>query len=95
MARYINCRKGLHNYSSACEAGGGIARRSCFECGQVQIDLSGTAGVSDTDLFTETKLASIFEVEALLAKVASAPAEVRRAFGEAPTRRRRPARASG
>ncbi len=95
MARIINCKKGLHNYSSAGEVGGGIARRSCFECGQVQIDLSGSAGVADTDLFTETKLASIFEVEALLAKVATAPVEVRRAFGEAPARRRRPARAAG
>jgi len=95
MARLINCRKGLHDYSPVGMAGGGIARRSCYECGNVQIDLSDVSVNIATDLFSETKLASIFEVEALLAKVADAPIQVERSFGQAPARRRRPARAAG
>ena len=63
MARYVNCRRGLHNYSPVGGVGGGIARRTCFVCGNVQIDLGEVPVVTETDLFTETKLASIFEVE--------------------------------
>jgi hypothetical protein len=95
MARFVNCKKGLHSYSPIGRVGGGIARRTCSVCGNVQIDLSEVAAVNSTDLFTEPKLASMFEVEALLAKVGSAPVAAARSFGEAPARRRRPARAAG
>lgn len=95
MARSVNCKKGLHNYSPIGKVGGGIARRSCSVCRNVQIDLSEVAAVNSTELFTEPKLASMFEVEALLAKVGSAPISTARSFGEAPARRRRPARATG
>lgn len=95
MARYVNCKKGLHNYSPVRKVGGGIARRSCFICGNVQIDLSELPVVADTDLFTETKLASIFEVEALLAKVGSTPVQAKQTFGVAPAKRRRSARVTG
>jgi hypothetical protein len=93
MARYTDCRKGIHSYSSPGEIGGGIGRRICSDCGLVQIDLSNDAQVGGTDLFTEPKLATMFQVEALLAQVTE---EVRqRSFGEAPSTRRRPARAFG
>ncbi len=95
MARLVNCKKGLHNYSPIGKVGGGIARRSCSVCGHVQIDLSEVTAVNSTELFTQPKLASMFEVEALLAKVGSAPISTARSFGEAPARRRRPARAAG
>lgn len=95
MARYVNCKKGLHNYSPVGGVGGGIARRTCFVCGNVQLDLKEVPVVIDTDLFTETKLASIFEVEALLAKLGNVPVQTTRTFGVAPSKRRRPARATG
>lgn len=95
MARYVNCRKGLHSYSPIRNVGGGIARRSCSVCGNVQIDISEVSVVGDTDLFTEPKLASMFEVEALLAKVGDGRVTTGRSFGEAPMGRRRPATAAG
>jgi len=95
MARYVNCKKGMHNYSPVGKIGGGIARRTCSVCGVVQIDLSGAGGLSDTGLFVEPKLATMFKVEALLAKVANEPASPSRSFGQAPAGRRRPARAFG
>ncbi len=95
MARYVSCKKGLHTYSPIGNVGGGIARRSCSVCGIVQIDISEVSAVGDTDLFTEPKLASMFEVEALLAKVGDGQVSTGRSFGEAPTMRRRPARATG
>ena len=95
MARYNNCRKGLHRYSSAGEIGGGIARRACSECGMVQIDLSGTDQQNDTNFFTEPKLATMFQVEALLAKVGEEYVPPARSFGEPPPGRRRPAKAFG
>ena len=95
MARYLNCKKGMHSYSPAGGVGGGIARRSCSVCGFVQIDIRDTEMVSDTDLFTEPKLATMFTVEAILAKVSEDFATSRRSFGEAPAGRRRPAKAFG
>lgn len=95
MARYGDCRKGMHRYTPTVEIGGGIARRTCSVCGFVQIDLNNAEVVSDTELFTEPKLATMFKVEALLAKVGDQPAASGRSFGEAPARRRRPARAFG
>ena len=95
MARYVNCKKGLHNYSPVGGVGGGIARRSCFVCGNVQIDLNDVPVVTETDLFTETKLASIFEVEALLANLGNVPVQPTQTFGVAPAKRRRPAQATG
>ena len=94
MARYVNCKRGLHNYSpvGVVEGSPGGTR---FVCGNVQIDLNEVPVVTETDLFTETKLASIFEVEALLAKLGNAPVETTRTFGVAPAKRRRPARATG
>lgn len=94
MARNVKCKKGLHNYSPVVGVGGGIARRTCSICGNVQIDLNELPVVIDTDLFTETKLASIFEVEALLAKLGNVPVQTTQKFGVAPTKRRRPARAT-
>jgi len=93
MARHVNCRRGLHHYSRSREIGAGIARRICSECGLVQIDLCDQENVAGTDLFTEPKLATMFEVEALLAQVSEEPRP--RSFGEAPAKRRRPARAFG
>jgi hypothetical protein len=61
----------------------------------VQIDISEVSVVGDTDLFTEPKLASMFEVEALLAKVGDGRVSTGRSFGEAPMGRRRPATAAG
>ena len=94
MARYVNCKKGLHMYSPLRNVGGGIARRSCSVCGSVQIDIGEVSEGGATDLFTEPKLASMFEVEALLATVVE-PVSTGRSFGEAPMMRRRPARAAG
>lgn len=85
----------MHQYSPTMEAGGGIARRTCGECGYVQIDLGVADTLRDTDLFTEPKLATMFKVEALLAKVGEEPVSPRRSFGEAPANRRRPAKAFG
>jgi hypothetical protein len=95
VARYINCKKGLHSYSPVGNIGGGIARRSCSACGVVQIDLSDGSALHDANLFSEPKLATMFTVEALLAKVTEAPVLPGRSFGEAPLGRRRPARATG
>ena len=95
MARLVNCKKGLHDYSPIGKVGGGIARRTCSACGNVQIDLSDVGAVQSTELYTETKLASMFEVQVLLAKVGNAPVAPARSFGEAPARRRRPVRAAG
>lgn len=95
MARLNDCKKGTHRYSETGEIGGGIARRTCAECGMVQIDLSGTDRWGDSSLFTEPKLATMFQVEALLAKVGEENLTPRRSFGEAPAGRRRPARAFG
>ena len=92
MGRYINCKKGLHNYSSIGKVGGGIARRTCLVCGMVQINLNESEMVRDPNLFSEPKLATMFKVEALLAKVGEAALSPRRSFGEAPAGRRRPAR---
>lgn len=94
VARYINCKKGLHNYSRIGKVGGGIARRTCSVCGIVQIDLHQAETISDPNLFTDPKLATMFEVEALLAKVVDAPISTGRSFGEAPVGRRRPASTS-
>jgi hypothetical protein len=85
----------MHDYSAAGGVGGGIARRSCSVCGFVQIDIRDTEMVSDTDLFTEPKLATMFTVEALLAKVSEEFVTSSRSFGEAPAGRRRPAKAFG
>lgn len=93
MAREVNCRKGLHQYSPARDVGAGIARRVCTECGLVQIDLNGHEQISTTELFQEPKLATMFEVEALLAQVGDAV--TRSTFGEPPAGRRRPAGAFG
>jgi hypothetical protein len=95
MARSNHCKKGMHRYSDPGEIGGGIARRTCVECGMVQIDLSGTGRRGDTNLFTEPKLATMFQVEALLAKVGPEIVTPSRSFGEAPAGRRRPAGAFG
>lgn len=95
MARLNDCKKGMHRYSKTGEIGGGIARRTCTECGMVQIDLSGTDRWGDSSLFTEPKLATMFQVEALLAKVHQEIQPPSRSFGEAPAGRRRPARAFG
>ena len=95
MARLNDCKKGMHRYSKTGEIGGGIARRTCVECGMVQIDLSGTDRWGDSSLFTEPKLATMFQVEALLAKVHQEIQPPSRSFGEAPAGRRRPARAFG
>ena len=95
MARYSNCRKGMHRYSRAGEIGGGIARRTCPDCGIVQIDLSSVDQSVDTDLFTEPTLATMFQVEALLAKIQDDVPSPGRSFGEAPAGRRRPVRALG
>lgn len=95
MARSNDCKKGVHRYSKAGQIGGGIARRSCVECGMVQIDLSGTDRWGDSSLFTEPKLATMFQVEALLARVGEEKLTPSRSFGEAPAGRRRPARAFG
>lgn len=95
MARYVNCKKGLHNYSPVGGVGGGLARRICFICGNVQIDLRDVPVVTNAELFTETKLATIFEVEALLANVGNVPVQSPRKFGVAPAKRRQPARATG
>ena len=95
MARSNDCKKGMHRYSKAGEIGGGIARRSCVECGMVQIDLSGTDRWGDSSLFTEPKLATMFQVEVLLAKVGEERFTPSRSFGEAPAGRRRPAGAFG
>jgi hypothetical protein len=59
----------------------------------VQIDLSGHEQISTTELFGEPKLATMFEVEALLAQVGDAA--TRSSFGEPPAVRRRPAGAFG
>ena len=93
MARYTNCKKGVHRYSSTRAVGGGIARRICSDCGLVQIDLSDEPNVGDTDLFTEPKLATMFEIEALLAHVADAA--TRGSFGGSSDEIPRPARAFG
>lgn len=95
MARLNDCKKGMHRYSKTGEIGGGIVRRTCTECGMVQIDLSGTDRWGDSSLFTEPKLATMFQVEALLAKVHQEIQPPSRSFGEAPAGRRRPARAFG
>ena len=95
MARLNDCKKGMHRYSKTGEIGGGIARRTCVECGLVQIDLNGTDRWGDSSLFTEPKLATMFQVEALLAKVGEEKLTPRTSFGEAPAGRRRPARAFG
>jgi hypothetical protein len=95
MARYSNCKKGMHRYSRAGEIGGGIARRTCSNCGIVQIDLSSAERSTETDLFTEPTLATMFQVEALLAKVHEEVPPPSRSFGEAPAGRRRPAGAFG
>jgi hypothetical protein len=93
MPKYVDCKKGLHRYSPAGQIGGGIARRTCSLCRVVQIDLSDGSAVSDTNLFTGPKLATMFEVEALLAKVGDKPVMLGRSFGDVPAGKRRPARA--
>jgi len=95
VARYVSCKKGLHDYSQVSSIGGGIARRTCSVCGVVQIDLRDESTVSDSNLFTEPKLATMFRVEALLAKVGEESKAERRQFGQTPSRRRRPVRAFG
>ena len=95
MVRHVDCRKGMHAYSSTGAGGGWIARRTCAACGFVQIDLSEADTLGDTDLFTEPKMATMFKVEALLAEASEVPVTHSRSFGEAPTRRRRPATATG
>ncbi len=95
MAQNGNCKRGLHRYSSAAEIGGGILRRACLACGVVQLDTRNADAVNGTDLFTEPKLATMFKVEALLARVGSGAAPAGRSFGEVPAGRRRPARAFG
>ena len=91
MARYIDCKNGLHSYTLAVEVGGGISRRSCSECGLVQIDLGAETRLADTSLFTQSKLASMFEVEALLARAGDDFEMPTRSFGARPAQRRRPA----
>ena len=95
MARYVNCKKGQHDYADAGHVGGGIARRTCGMCGFVQIDLSEALPVNDSGLFTEPKLASMFRVEALLAQVDDEPVRAPQSFGERPLQRRRAARVFG
>ncbi|MDR9449682.1 MAG: hypothetical protein RI637_00570 [Acidimicrobiia bacterium] len=95
MARLNDCKKGMHRYSKTGEIGGGIARRTCVECGLVQIDLNGTDRWGHSHLFTQPTLATMFQVEALLARVGEEKLTPRRSFGEAPAGRRRPARAFG
>jgi hypothetical protein len=95
MARYVDCKKGLHRYSPAGEVGGGITRRTCSACGVVQIVLNGGAGVADTDLFTEPKLVTMFKLEALLARAVDESLAAGQSFGEAPPGRRRSVRAFG
>jgi hypothetical protein len=59
----------------------------------VQIDLTEGGSFGSTDLFTEPKLATMFQVEALLARVVEEGKGS--SFGMAPPARRRPARAFG
>ena len=95
MARYVDCKRGMHSYSPAGAVGGGITRRTCSECGVVEIVLSEVEGVADTDLFTEPKLVTMFKLEALLARAVDESLAAGQSFGEAPPGRRRPARAFG
>lgn len=96
MTRHVDCKKGLHMFSPAGPVGGGIIRRTCSVCGFVQIDLTEGSVVSDPNLFSEPTLVSIFQVEALLARVSEvAVSPPSRSFGEAPAGRRRPARVTG
>lgn len=93
MAQYVDCKKGLHSYSLPSEIGGGISRRTCSGCRVVQIDLGAEPGLSDTSLFTHPKLATMFEVEAILARVGENHQPLSRSFGERPAGRRRPVQA--
>gem|GEM_PF-3352270 len=46
MSRKGACRKGIHRFASPADAGAGIRRRVCEECGAVTIEATGEWGAA-------------------------------------------------
>lgn len=45
-----DCRKGHHRYGSPKLIGGGMTRQTCFVCGAVSIDITGSEDSTTADI---------------------------------------------
>lgn len=92
MKRRASCNEGLHTYGHRGSVGGGITRRSCTDCGAVQLELRDPDALADSGLFGTPSRRSMFYLEVVLNNFET-PSSGGRRFGQRPDARRRAATA--